>query len=649
MQTKNTGFRSDINGLRAIAVIAVVLYHFGVKGFSGGFAGVDIFFVISGFLMTGIIFRQTDTGKFSLVGFYLSRAKRIIPALAVLCLALLVGGWFLLIPSDYKELGKHAASSIAFLSNMVYWKEAGYFDTASHEKWLLHTWSLSVEWQFYMVYPLIILAARKLFSFNTTRMLLVALGAGSFALCLYASTHYPNTAFYTLPARAWEMIVGGLVYLFPVQMKQSHKQSASIIGLIMIAASVWFFTAADVWPGWLALLPVLGTALMVCAADQTSIVTNNKVAGWIGEASYSIYLWHWPVVVLIGYYGMANNAPVVAAGIAASVILGFASLYLVEKPTRTIKVPLSQLPHLACYAALVLVVGASASLVFVKRGVESRVSDMVAAADRERTNKNPASKNCFIESGVDSPKCVFGNPEKPVGVIVIGDSHADAIVSAVTDAAGPERSTLYLGYISCMTIPGMKLQGMPADYQCGDFVSKQIQELSSTLPGVPLVVTNRSSVYVLGHNERKDPTTGPLMYFSEPGPLDAAYKEEFRKRYVSSMCELAKHRPVYVTKPIPEMGVNVPTKLARDEVKLGKAADIAVSLESYRERNAFVVSVMNDAAAACGIHLLDPVPALCDATACYGSVDGKSLYWDDNHLSESGNKKLVPMFKQVWN
>lgn len=139
----------------------MVLYHFGVKGFSGGFAGVDIFFVISGFLMTGIIFRQTDAGKFSLIGFYLSRAKRIIPALAVLCLALLVGGWFLLIPSDYKELGKHGASSIAFLSNMVYWKDAGYFDTASHEKWLLHTWSLSVEWQFYMVYPLIILAARK--------------------------------------------------------------------------------------------------------------------------------------------------------------------------------------------------------------------------------------------------------------------------------------------------------------------------------------------------------------------------------------------------------------------------------------------------------------------------------------------------------
>lgn len=647
MLNKNPGFRSDINGLRAIAVIAVVLYHFGVKGFSGGFAGVDIFFVISGFLMTGIIFQQTNAGKFSLIGFYLSRAKRIIPALIVLCIALLIGGWFLLIPSEYKELGKHASSSIRFMSNILYSKEAGYFDTASHEKWLLHTWSLSVEWQFYMVYPIIILASRKLFSFGTTRLLLVALAAASFAFCLYTSTHYPNTAFYTLSARAWEMIIGGLVYLFPVQMKQSHKQSASALGLIMIAASVLLFTAGDVWPGWLALLPVLGTALLVLAADQTSIITNNKLAGWIGEASYSIYLWHWPVVVLIVYYGLANDAAVVAAGIAASVMLGFASLYFVEKPSRTLKISLPQLAQLACYAALILIVGASATRI-VKRGVESRVSDMVVAADRERANRNPASKDCLLESGVESPKCIFGNPEKPVGIIVIGDSHADATVSAVTDAAGPDRATLYLGYISCMTIPGMKLQGMPANFQCGDFVSKQIEELSTTLPGVPLVVINRSSVYTLGHNERKDPTTGPLMYFNEPGPLDAAYKEDFRKRYVSAMCELAKHRPVYVTKPIPEMGVNVPTKIARDGVKFGKAVDITISLDSYRERNEFVVSVMNDAATACGVHLLDPTPALCDTTVCYGSADGKPLYWDDNHLSESGNRRLVPMFKQIW-
>lgn len=649
MQTKNPGFRSDINGLRAIAVIAVVFYHFGVKGFSGGFAGVDIFFVISGFLMTGIIFRQTAVGKFSLIGFYLSRARRIIPALAVLCIALLAGGWFFLIPSDYKVLGKHAASSIGFLSNMVYWWENGYFDAASREKWLLHTWSLSVEWQFYMVYPLIIIAARKLFSFNATRILLVALAAGSFALCLYASTHYPNTAFYTLPARAWEMIVGGLVYLFPVQMKHPHKQSASAIGLIAIAASILYFTTADVWPGWLALIPVLGTALIISAAHQSSIITNNKIMDLVGEASYSIYLWHWPIVVLIGYYGLDSDTTTLALGIAASIFLGFSSLYLVEKPSQKIKTTNSKLIQLASYAALVFVIGLSSSLVFIKRGLEFRVPNNVTVADRERSNQNPESKRCSVMSGTVSPKCIFGDTSKPVGAIVIGDSHSDAIVSAVVEAASPERSTLYLGYMSCMTIPGMHLQGEISSFQCGEFVKKQIEELESSYPGVPLVVINRTSVYVAGHNEHKDPYPGPPMYFDKPSEFSQAYRDDFRARFVSSMCELARNRPVYVMKPVPEMGINVPATIARSLMRSDYVKDISIGVQDYRQRHQFAVSVMEDAAKACGIKLLDPEPVLCDREACYGSKDLKPLYYDDDHLSESGNKLLVPMFKMIWN
>ncbi|PHN58783.1 hypothetical protein AO268_11000 [Pseudomonas sp. ICMP 8385] len=354
MQTKNTGFRSDINGLRAIAVIAVVLYHFGVKGFSGGFAGVDIFFVISGFLMTGIIFRQTDSGKFSLTGFYLARAKRIIPALAFLCLSLLVAGWFVLIPSEYKELGKHAATSIGFLSNFAYWREAGYFDTASHGKWLLHTWSLSVEWQFYIVYPLIILATRKLFGASMTKMLLVIGALVSFALCMYMSNRSPSAAFYLLPTRAWEMLAGGIVFLFPMQLKDTNKKVASTFGLVLIALSILMLDASDVWPGWLALIPIAGTALLILAADQTSVVTNNKLSASIGKASYSIYLWHWPLVVLLGYYGVSDSAAAIAAGIAASILLGYASLYFVETPSQKLNIKTAQRPHLAGYALVVL-------------------------------------------------------------------------------------------------------------------------------------------------------------------------------------------------------------------------------------------------------------------------------------------------------
>ena len=151
---KTRAFRHDINGLRAWAVMAVVLYHFGVPGFAGGFVGVDVFFVISGFLMTSIIISGLEQGRFSLWSFYLARARRIIPALLVLCISLLVLGWFWLPSADYKMLGTHAATALAFVSNLKFWREAGYFDAASHEKWLLHTWSLSVEWQFYILLPL---------------------------------------------------------------------------------------------------------------------------------------------------------------------------------------------------------------------------------------------------------------------------------------------------------------------------------------------------------------------------------------------------------------------------------------------------------------------------------------------------------------
>ena len=197
---QNSSFRYDINGLRAIAVIAVVLFHFNASWMPGGFAGVDVFFVISGFLMTGIIFRGIEQENFSILKFYVARANRIIPALAVLCLILLIFGWFYLTPLDYKSLGKHAATSVSFLSNIVYWRESGYFDAASHEKWLLHTWSLSVEWQFYIIYPLILVAMRKFMSIKTMKYLLLVGTILGFIFCVIATYKWPNPSiiFYLL-------------------------------------------------------------------------------------------------------------------------------------------------------------------------------------------------------------------------------------------------------------------------------------------------------------------------------------------------------------------------------------------------------------------------------------------------------------------
>ena len=218
-------FRKDINGLRAIAVIGVMLFHFNASWMPGGFAGVDVFFVISGFLMTGIIFRGIEQENFSILKFYVARANRIIPALAVLCSVLLLFGWFYLTPLDYKNLGKHVGSSMGFLSNFIYWRESGYFDAASQEKWLLHTWSLSVEWQFYIIYPLVLVALRNFMSLKAMKVAVLHGTVLGFIFCVIATFKWPDSAYYLLPARAWEMMIGGVAYLYPIAMQKMEEKN----------------------------------------------------------------------------------------------------------------------------------------------------------------------------------------------------------------------------------------------------------------------------------------------------------------------------------------------------------------------------------------------------------------------------------------
>lgn len=276
-------FRQDINGLRAIAVLSVVLYHFGVPGFSGGFVGVDVFFVISGYLMTKIIMTKIEKDSFSLVGFYIDRGRRIIPALAFLCFFLLIFGWFYLISYDYRQLGMHVASSLGFLSNIIYWIQAGYFDTASHEKWLLHTWSLSVEWQFYILYPIIIIALHKFIAVKSMKTILVLLTIVSLIFSIIISSTNTSAAFYLLPTRAWEMLIGGLVFLYPFSSSNKQKVYIERLGLLLITFSIIYFSPTFKWPGYFALIPTLGTALVIIAARSNSAITNNAVSEWFGK------------------------------------------------------------------------------------------------------------------------------------------------------------------------------------------------------------------------------------------------------------------------------------------------------------------------------------------------------------------------------
>ena len=323
-------FRSDINGLRAYAVVAVLLFHFSLPGFQGGFIGVDVFFVISGFLMSGIIFTKMERGTFSLLGFYLDRARRIIPALVAMCLVVLIAGWVLLPAPEYTILGRHVVSALTFVSNHLFRSEANYFDASSHENWLLHTWSLSVEWQFYLLYPIGLLILKKVVPASWTRWILLAITGLSLLLSIFISSRSPTAAFYLLPTRTWEMLAGALVFLFPVRWPTRVLAGIEYAGVGLLAFGTAFFSATDVWPGSLALVPVLGAAMILMAANSESFLTNNPLAQYLGKISYSLYLWHWPMVVALNYFGRTDQLLWVTAGIAASLVSAHLSYLAIE-------------------------------------------------------------------------------------------------------------------------------------------------------------------------------------------------------------------------------------------------------------------------------------------------------------------------------
>lgn len=337
----NKNFRLDINGLRAYAVLLVVLFHFQILGFKAGFIGVDIFFVISGYLMTKIITQGLHHSSFSLVNFYMHRAIRIIPALTILCLICAIAGWFVLLPIEYKNLGKHILGSILFISNIIYWRESGYFDVDSHNKILLHTWSLSVEWQFYLLLPIFLMFAYRI-SKNSPRSSIFLLFLLSFGASSYFAYTNPSLSFYLLPTRAWEMLLGGLICFLPNIKSSKYLE---YIGFVLILIALFLFSSQSAWPGINALLPTLGAALILLANNQQSILTSNKVAQSIGSASYSIYLWHWPIVFIIYNFGSLADPKQVLAGILSAILLGYLSFYCVEKPTakffKNIKISVS--------------------------------------------------------------------------------------------------------------------------------------------------------------------------------------------------------------------------------------------------------------------------------------------------------------------
>lgn len=426
----------------------MLLFHFQPTWLPGGFAGVDVFFVISGYLMTAIIFNGLQQQTFSLLTFYIARANRIIPALAALCFVLLLFGYFYLTPIEFRTLGKHVASSVGFISNITYWLESGYFASASKEKWLLHTWSLSVEWQFYLIYPLVLSLLAYVFSLKILKRLVIAATLFGLAYSIVTTRLWPEAAYFLFPARAWEMLLGGVAFLYPFKLKAQHKLPLEWLGLLLILSSYLLFSEHNPWPGYLALAPVVGTFLVIQAQRERSFVTNNVLLQKIGSSSYSIYLWHWPLVVL-AYLFLPSYGFVI--GVPLTFILGWLSYKYIES-FRFKKLSTFVDLHKVIPLYFAVSVAALGAITFITNGTNywlnrqteviqqtyNVISHNTAAQKREAAADNGLQELAECRFNIDKLTKSYSTRLKQCfaqhgkGILILGDSHAIDLFGAVT-------------------------------------------------------------------------------------------------------------------------------------------------------------------------------------------------------------------------
>jgi peptidoglycan/LPS O-acetylase OafA/YrhL len=432
-------YRPDIDGLRAIAVLSVVLYHFRCVGFSGGYVGVDIFFVISGYLIGGIIIGDSSRGVFSYVRFYTRRIKRLFAAYFIVGMATLAAGWWLLMPADYRAYAKTLIASTAFLSNVVFYHDAGYFDASSSSKPLLHTWSLGVEEQFYIFFPILIRIALRFGGKAATLRTILAVAVASLVASQYLLVRDPPASFFLLIPRAWEMMLGAAASQILADDRRLPAAAGRVltwVALAAIAATIGLFNDRTPFPGLSALPCCLATAwLLWYGARQPGDAVERTLGKWlpvaVGRISYSMYLWHWPVYVFLLYY-LAGSFPWEArlAAFALTCILSVASWRYVEQPVRYTK----RGPKVVFggFVAGSLVLAALGFLVWRTDGVPNRLPPSLqaiayAAGDfmKPRDQCREQHESGFCQLGIE------GAPH----FLVWGDSHARANFDGLNLAA----------------------------------------------------------------------------------------------------------------------------------------------------------------------------------------------------------------------
>ena len=641
-------YRKDIDGLRAVAVLAVIFYHAGFTGFSGGYLGVDVFFVISGYLISSIIMTDLEVDNFSFSRFYSRRIRRIFPALLATILLCIPVSWVLLTPADFKDFAQSIAFSIGSISNILFWMEAGYFDTSITLKPLIHTWSLAIEEQFYLTFPLLLCVIWKFSGRQILSFIIVTLIA-SLIMAELTSIYNPSTSFYFIHTRAWELLAGFLIAYVgltkPIDTKMNYLVP-QLIGILAIGISIVLFNEETRHPGFLTAIPVIGTGLLLrygAVSSGVSFIFCNPISVGLGLISYSLYLIHQPAFAFMKHYYLS---PPTHFHHAVAIALCISSAYIfykfIETPFRNKRIVKDKV-------FWVLIVSLSSFLIVfsigghLTKGYPDRFGpefQLIFKAQRG-IEQTIDGKSCHAT--FPSVRCIIGDSKAPIAEwALVGDSHAGSLGFAIDEMLkGIGSSALQLTQGGCAYALGLEKKSTNC-LEVNNLVRSEI--FASDIKNIVIAGRYVRNLELYGfdngeggvENSKEDNFFEPKNYENESDRRSIVLDSYFNS--INELVSAGKN--VFLIYPIPEVGWDVPRYIFKRKIR-NKDGRVSTDASKYYERSSEVISMFDDIPEAENFYRIYPSNIFCDAeleNRCLTDIGGRLLYFDDDHLTTFGAK-----------
>jgi len=618
-------YRAEIDGLRALAVAPVILFHAGFELFSGGFVGVDVFFVISGYLITTILIEDIENKRFSIVNFYERRARRILPALFFVMLVCIPFAWMWMLPSQMKDFSQSLVAVSLFASNILFWRESGYFEAAAEEKPLLHTWSLAVEEQYYVLFPIFLILAWRSGK-NRVFWMIVVMATVSLLLSEWGWRNKATANFYLAPTRAWELFAGSIA-AFIVQKQGVQKNNLlATFGLAAIIFSIFFYDETTPFPSVYALVPVLGVVLLVLYADKETLAAkllSTKGFVGIGLISYSAYLWHQPLFAFARIQSLEHPSLVLMSVLSlTSLLLAYFSWRYIESPFRKNNVVTRS--QVFSFSGTCLI----AFMMFGYAGHKEIIDTNYSVEEFSNWRDiNPCaiSQDNTIDNSSDNlvTECLIGESN----YILLGDSHAASLSQAFRNVINEEGGSL-LSLLDNGCLPVLGTTRMPLQQQC--LLNKERYWELVRQTNATVILSSRWRLNLIG--PRFDNQEGGVEYGDSGLNHVIDDSDNIINHVEKFISDVALNRRVIIISQIPEAGWNVPERNAR----LGFNATITTSFDVYKSANDPIIKLFERLERNPNINVINVAGMICDTDIvgrCLNTIDGLSLYRDDDHPS----------------